>query len=55
MDRFDVLFVAGVALIAIGAGLAWLPAGLMVAGAGLVVLSFLGAKGAATGGTEGAG
>lgn len=33
-------FLAGVAVAAAGAGLAWLPAGFIVAGAGLVVLFY---------------
>lgn len=56
MDRFDLLFIAGLVLVAIGAGLAWLPAGLIAGGAGLIVLALLGARGVdISGAEEGAG
>jgi len=46
-DRHDVLVAIGLACCVIGAGLAWLPAGLIVAGAGCIgwgVLADLGAR-----------
>lgn len=45
MNRWDVIFLLGVGLLALGAGLLLIPAGVIVAGAGLIVFAVIGAQG----------
>lgn len=47
MDRYDALLALGVLLIALGAGLAWLPLGLICGGAGCCAIAAIGARAAA--------
>lgn len=49
MSVFDVLAVAGVLLVALGAGMIYLPAGVIVAGLGLCALGVIGAMASARG------
>jgi hypothetical protein len=44
MDRFDVLFVIGIMLVATGFGLLSIPLGLIAGGAGCIVFAVLGAR-----------
>ena len=46
MDRFDVLLVLGILLLAIGCGLVYFPLGLIAGGAGCIALAIIGARGA---------
>ena len=45
MDRFDVLLVIGIALVATGCGLLSIPLGLIAGGLGCVALAVIGARG----------
>jgi hypothetical protein len=45
MDRFDVLMVLGITLLAIGCGLIYFPLGLIAGGAGCIAIAIVGARG----------
>lgn len=45
MNRWDVIFLLGVGLLAIGAGMLLIPAGVIVVGIGLIVFAIIGAQG----------
>ncbi len=45
MDRYDLLMIAGVLAVALGAALIYVPLGFIVVGLGLMGASFLGARG----------
>jgi hypothetical protein len=44
MDRFDVLMVLGIALLAIGCGLIYFPLGLIAGGIGCTAIAIVGAR-----------
>lgn len=44
MDRFDVLLLLGIGLVAIGCGLIYFPLGLMAGGAGCITIAVIGAR-----------
>jgi hypothetical protein len=52
MDRFDVLMVLGITLLAIGCGLVYFPLGLIAGGAGCIAIAIVGARNVATSGKD---
>jgi hypothetical protein len=45
MDRFDVLLLLGIGLVALGFGLIYFPLGLLAGGAGCIAIAVIGARG----------
>lgn len=52
MDRFDVLLMLGIVLVAIGFGMIYFPLGLVTGGAGCITIAVLGARSVTSGADE---